>query len=131
MDVQYRADASRQLPAVRRNAQSDVPCGSAANRKKRRKAHWIRADTGAIADGGLFAHLLSEAFLALYQTDHDSHWRDVTQKALQFVHASVHDASGYYGDQWGKPSDHPLREAKLIQQASAARAFLVYANGGP
>ena len=98
---------------------------------KAAEAHWIRADTGAIADGGLFAHLLCEAFLALYQTDRDAHWRDMTKKALQFVHVNVRDASGYYGDQWGKPNEQPLSQAKLIQQASAARAFLVYANGGP
>ncbi len=98
---------------------------------KASEAHWIRADTGAMADTGIFAHLLSEAFLALYQTDHDFHWREVAQKSLQFVHANVRDANGYYGDRWERPNEKPLAEAKLIQQASAARAFLVFANGGP
>ena len=98
---------------------------------KAAESHWIRADTGGIADGGIFAHLLCEAFLALYQTDHNPHWREITKKALTFVHSSVHDTNGYYGDHWDKPTDKPQSEIKLIQQASAARAFLVFANGGP
>ncbi len=98
---------------------------------KASEAHWIRAETGGIGDPGMFAHLLSEAFLALNQSDHDPHWREVVQKALLFVHANVHDASGYYGERWERPTDTSLREPKLIFQASAARAFLVFANGGP
>ena len=98
---------------------------------KASEAHWFRADTGAINDPGIFAHLLCEAFLALYQTDHNPHWRTITQKALQYVHSQVRSTSGYYSDRWEKPNDQPITEAKLIQQASAARAFLVFANGGP
>jgi uncharacterized protein YyaL (SSP411 family) len=98
---------------------------------KASEAHWIRTDTGAIADPGMFAHLLCEAFLALNQSDHDPHWRDVAGKALLFVHEKVHDAQGYYDERWERPAGDTVREAKLIFQASAARAFLVFANGGP
>ncbi|MCW3099462.1 MAG: putative alpha,6-mannanase [Chthonomonadaceae bacterium] len=98
---------------------------------KASEAHWIRSDTGGIADPGMFAHLLCEAFLALHQIDHDPHWHDVVQKALLFVHDKVHDAKGYYGERWERPAETSLPEPKLIFQASAARAFLVFANGGP
>lgn len=98
---------------------------------KASEAHWIRAETGGIADPGMFAHLLCEAFLALHQIDHDSHWHDIAQKVLLYVHDKVHDEKGYYGERWERPTEGSLREAKLIMQASAARAFLVFANGGP
>jgi uncharacterized protein YyaL (SSP411 family) len=86
------------------------------------EAKWIVA-TGGVADGGRFAHLLTESFLAVYQQDHDAHWLKLVSDALAFVHEKVRDPNGLYPDRWHKPQTAALREFALIDQASAARAF--------
>ena len=87
MDVQYRADAPRQLSFLQAETRNKIYLAEAQRIAKAAESHWIRADTGGIADGGVFAHLLCDAFLALYQTDHNEHWREITKKALTFVHS--------------------------------------------
>ena len=89
---------------------------------------WIAPETGAIMQGASFAHLLSESFLIVGRQTGDPRWRKFAARALTYVHDHVRDENGYYGDHWDRPAASPLREAKLIQQASAARAFLVFAG---
>jgi rhamnogalacturonyl hydrolase YesR len=91
------------------------------------EARWVRPATGAIADGGAFAHLLSEAFLFLSERDGNPHWRDVALRALAFLHDQARDSDGHYGERWDAPVSAPLDRVKLLSQASAARAFLVAA----
>ena len=92
--------------------------------------HWFNTSNGAISDAGMFAHLLCESFLYLSKIDQNSHWREAVQRALVFVHEHVQDANGYYGERWEKKVEDVSPEAKLIYQASAARAYLVYALDG-
>lgn len=92
------------------------------------EAKWVTPDTGALADGGRFAHLLDESFLAVYQQDHDSHWLKVAMDSLVFLHDKVRDPMGRYGDRWDKPQPTALTNYELINQASAARAYWVLAR---
>jgi hypothetical protein len=92
------------------------------------EARWVRPDSGAIADGAAFAHLLSEAFLYLYDQDRDAHWLTVVRRALTFLREKARDPGGYYGDRWDAILSAPLAKARLLDQASAARAFLAAAR---
>jgi hypothetical protein len=94
---------------------------------KAAESRWIKPQTGGVADGAPFAHLLCESFLALYTEDHNRHWRDVVERALVFLHDKGRDANDHYGDRWDKTLTEPSGEISLIHQASAARAFLVAA----
>jgi rhamnogalacturonyl hydrolase YesR len=87
-------------------------------------AHWFQSDTGAISDGGAFAHLLCEALLALYEQDHDPQWLSAVQRALGYVHADVRAPNGWYGENWSKPQIDDLTKVKLLTEAAVARAFL-------
>ena len=91
------------------------------------RARWVDEQTGALRDGGPFAHLLSEAFLALYNTDHTDAWLDVPRRALAFVHDKVRDANSHYPTPWDVPVRMPLVKFSLIDQASVARAYLTLA----
>ncbi len=89
------------------------------------RKRWIYSETGAIADGGQFAHLLCEAYLALDAIDKDGSWRTVALHALDFVRHKLRDTNGRYGDRWDKSIDSPLARVSLLSQASVARAFLI------
>lgn len=86
-------------------------------------AHWVRPETGAVADDGAFAHLLSDALLSLYEADGDEHWLSIVRRALSCIH-DERDAQGWYPDKWGHkaPDDRP--SIGLLGQASAARGLL-------
>ena len=92
------------------------------------EAKWVVVDTGGIADGGRFAHMLLEAFVAVHGEDGDPHWLEVVQRALVFVHDKVRDAEGRYPSRWDRPTESPLRSFTLIDEASAARAYFVAAR---
>ncbi len=87
------------------------------------EAKWVANDTGALADGGRFAHLLDDSFLALYEQSHDPHWLKVATDSLVFLHDKVRDPMNRYGDRWDKPQPTALAEYEMINQASAARAY--------
>ncbi len=93
---------------------------------KAASARWVDPDNGGIRDGGQFAHLLCDAFLALYQEDGREEWRDTVSRALNFVHHEVRDSSGHYGHHWNVPVTAPLKKYTLLDQASAARGFWAY-----
>ena len=92
------------------------------------EARWVDPQTGAMRDTGKFAHLLLEGFLALCNEDHDAHWLDLEHKVLLFVHDRLRDANGHYVGNWNHPPDRPLQKFSLIDQGSAARAFMVGAK---
>lgn len=95
---------------------------------KAAESRWIRPETGAIAEGGQFAHLLSEAFLALNAEDHDEHWITIVRKALAFVHDKLRDSEGRYGDHWDEPVTSRIDKAGLLSQACVARAYFMAAH---
>ena len=89
------------------------------------ESRWVVGETGGIRDGGRFAHLLLEGFLALHDEDHDPHWLGLEDHALRFLHAKVRDAEGHYGARWDREPGAPRMTFELLDQASAARAYWV------
>lgn len=83
---------------------------------------WVKPDTGAIADGGRFAHLLAEAFLDVGRVTGEPRWRARVERAVKFVHDNV-DPNGIYGERWDAEVSAPLAQAELIAQSAAARAY--------
>lgn len=96
------------------------------------EAHWVKPETGAIADEGKFAHLLCEAFLTLSETDPNAervaHWRNLVRRTALYLHAQIRDANGHYASRWDTPPTEPLTKVTLIDQASAARTLLLAAK---
>ncbi len=92
------------------------------------QARWINSQTGAIADDAAFAHLLTESFLVLYDVDHDVQWYTLVQHSLTFVQEQAVDGKGQYGKRWD--SNLPTLDGppRLIDWASAARAYWVVAR---
>ena len=91
------------------------------------EARWVVGDTGGIRDGGRFAHLLLEGFLALHAEDHDPHWFTLEDRALRFLHAQVRDSEGHYPTRWDRAPKTVRTTFPLLDQASAARAYWVAA----
>jgi mannose/cellobiose epimerase-like protein (N-acyl-D-glucosamine 2-epimerase family) len=94
------------------------------------EGRWVDPATGGIADGGRFAHMLLESFLALHRQDPDPRWPAIVNRALAFVHDHVRDPAGHYASRWDRPQTAALREFMLLDQASAARAYWVAAGAG-
>ena len=92
------------------------------------EAHWFRKETGAIADSGMFAHLLCEAFFTLAQEDNNPHWREIVVRALVFVQEKGRDSDGHYNDHWDRTEPVKREKIGLLGQASVARAFLFAAS---
>ena len=86
------------------------------------EAKWVDAKTGAIRDGGRFAHLLAEAFVERGDATGDAHWREAAERAVTYVHEHTRGPDGSYSDGWNRPPAQGER-AELIAQASAARIF--------
>jgi uncharacterized protein YyaL (SSP411 family) len=91
-------------------------------------ARWIVPESGAVKDGGRFAHLLLESLLAVGRLDGDAAWLDAVAKSARFVHENVRDANGRYAHSWDRRQADPLESFQLIDQASAARAYFVVAR---
>ena len=89
--------------------------------------HWIVPETGAVKDGGRFAHLLLESLLAVGRLDQDPQWLNTVKSSVQFARQNVRDSNGRYAHRWDRPHPQVLESFQLIDQASAARAFFVTA----
>ncbi len=91
--------------------------------------HWIDPKTFAFKDEGKFAHLLFEA-LTIYRKDLEttSPSDSQLQSIVEHLHGLRDPASGLYPSRWdaAKPSKGPKWE--LIDQASAARAYFIFAS---
>jgi hypothetical protein len=87
---------------------------------------WFDADTGAAKDDGKFAHLWLEALLIARPTDTAIVGKVV--KALDFLHSKVRNPDGRYGNRWERPAKSLQGKFALIDQASAARAYLFAAD---
>ncbi|MCC7230356.1 MAG: hypothetical protein IT203_08160 [Fimbriimonadaceae bacterium] len=85
-------------------------------------AKWFDPIDGSMKDAGKFAHLLIEGLWA--HSPRSAELRLKTLNALEFVYANVRDSKGRYGGNWGAPLNPNQAKFELIDQASAARAFL-------
>jgi len=88
-------------------------------------SHWFDANSGAIKDGGRFAHLFIEG---MWQYRPTEDLRAKIDKALEFAYANARNADGRFADRWDRPIAKDRKKFSLIDQASAARAFLYWAG---
>ncbi|HVT12729.1 MAG TPA: glycoside hydrolase family 76 protein [Fimbriimonadaceae bacterium] len=82
-------------------------------------AHWLNPEMGLIRDEMPFAHLLFEA---LIEQGYPS-----ASLYLDGLHSEGRDSNGRYGHRWDEIPKQPLTRSRLIDQASAARSFLLAA----
>ncbi len=87
---------------------------------KASEARWVDPETGAIKDGGRFAHLLLESWTFVPTAER----KEKARRALAWVHANGRNAQGLYGGEFNRPPREGDKKFELIDQASAARAFL-------
>ncbi len=92
------------------------------------QARWVHTETGAVSDDAPFAHLLAEAFLSLYAQDGEAHWKQLAFGAIHFTQAQANRANGHYGRRWDGLTTKPESADRLIDWASAARAYWVAAR---
>ena len=83
---------------------------------------WVDPDTGAIKDGGRFAHLLADALVDLSDAAGEPRWRQVAEAAADHAWRRCRDAEGYFGESWAEPPKQGENKRELINQSSMARA---------
>ncbi|MBC8066208.1 MAG: hypothetical protein H7Y17_15355 [Chlorobia bacterium] len=92
---------------------------------KRAIAHWFDPTTGAVKDGGRFAHLLFEGLLIHSPSDD---LKAKIRRALDYSYSNARNSAGRYADRWDRPFNPNQKKFALIDQASVARAFLFAAG---
>jgi uncharacterized protein YyaL (SSP411 family) len=90
---------------------------------------FVRAADGIIGGAGKLGVKLIEAFLELYEVDHNDHWRQVVGRCLRSLH-DHRNAKGWYPQNWDRPAPDPDRPARLIDQSAPARAYWIAAVHG-
>lgn len=98
----------------------------ACEMQKASLAKWVDPD-GSLRDDGKFVHLLLENWIRTFRVvPGAADPTEAIQKGLTRLHDLSRDSLGHYGNRWDKtPIDGPYSPFKLIDQASAARAFLI------
>jgi uncharacterized protein YyaL (SSP411 family) len=83
-------------------------------------SHWLDAKSTLIKDDMAFAHLLFEAL----------HPREGARLGIYLdgLHSKNMDSKGHYGKRWDDVAKAPRKTFRLIDQASAARAYFVAAR---
>jgi rhamnogalacturonyl hydrolase YesR len=85
---------------------------------------FVRSSDGIIGGAGKLGVKLVEAFLELYEIDHNDHWRQVIGRCLTSLHEH-RNQNGWYPQDWDR-SPPPLdRLVRLIDQAAPARAYWI------
>lgn len=84
---------------------------------------FINKDTHALGQTGKWGgHDMTNAYVDLYETDHNRHWLNIAAGYLEFLYKYCRDAaSGRYPASWNNTSIAP--SAYLIDNASAAYAL--------
>jgi hypothetical protein len=91
-------------------------------------ARWIHQQTGAVHDGGQFAHMLLDALLEVSAVEGNAQLKALVLRCAAYVHGALRDENGRYPRSWGEPRPSRRRSYELIHQASAARLFFSTAN---
>lgn len=87
------------------------------------KQQWVDENTGAIRDGGRFAHMLVDAFLELGDATDDPTWEQLAAKTTHHLRHTLRNDRGHYAGSWGEPRDRRGRSVELLDQASVARTM--------
>ena len=90
-------------------------------------SRWLLGEPGTIRDAAPFAHLLFEA-LWKARPEEDQSLRDRLDSSLIYLREKNRDSAGHYGPNWNDVPKQPYKPFRLIDQASAARAFFVAAT---
>jgi len=89
---------------------------------------WWDPETGSFTNGLRFDHLLADALLFLDRVEERMEYTPKVIRALDFLHTNGPDDRGHYSGSWNSKTQGTLEKAELIDQASAARAYLSCAN---
>lgn len=90
---------------------------------------WFDDKSGAIRDEAPFAHLLYEAILLYSRVAQDEVLGKRLETALLFLRKKNRDSAGHFGPRWHDIAPTGgYKTFRLIDQASAARAFFVAAQ---
>ena len=84
------------------------------------EARWVDPATGAIKDGGRFAHLLLESWAYVPTPERQAKAR----RALTWLRDNCRAPRGRFGPRFDRVSDPSQTKFELIDQASAARALM-------
>ena len=88
---------------------------------------WV-SNYATLKDDGKFIHLLVENWLRAFRTvPGTADPRSAIERGLLWLHNQSRDSLGHYGNRWGMMAETAFSPFKLIDQAAAARAFLVMA----
>jgi uncharacterized protein YyaL (SSP411 family) len=87
------------------------------------KLQWVDESTGAIRDGGRFAHMLVDAFLELGEATNDPAWEQLAARTTHHLWHMLRNERGHYAGSWGEPRDRERRSVQLLDQASVARTM--------
>lgn len=84
---------------------------------------FINKDTHALGQTGKWGgHDMTNAYVELYEVDHNRHWLNIATGYLEFLHDNCKDAAtGRYPASWSNTSGSP--SAELLDNTSAARAY--------
>lgn len=92
------------------------------------RRRWVNPDSGAISAEAPNARVLCEAFLLLHQRDPEGGWSDIACAALKFLYKRTRGPNKRYPKRWDQTPRAALTRFRLIDQASAARAYWVAAR---
>jgi len=92
------------------------------------ETHWVRTSDSLIADDSKFAHKLLEAFGRLSEYDHDPHWKEIVFRCCRSLYEKCRDLHGWYESRWDQLNPRIVSPIRMIDQASAARAYWVAAE---
>ena len=84
---------------------------------------FINKDTHVLGQTGKWGgHDMTNAYVELYEVDHNPHWLNIAAGYLEFLHEYCKDAAtGRYPTSWNSTSSSPSTE--LIDNTSVARAY--------
>ena len=84
---------------------------------------WITED-GALSETGQWGGFdMVEAYVDLYEIDSNSHWLNIVQRALHFLHANCKDPNGRYPEYWNTNQTTAIQQFHLLYQAPVAAAY--------
>lgn len=90
---------------------------------------WVDAESSVLGGGAKFAHLLLESLLELDGVAQSDKWAPVGRATAQMLRTARDPQTGRYPARWA-PASARRPSSALIDQASAARTFLVLAING-
>ena len=87
------------------------------------ESRYISVDSHRLNEVGCWGgHDMTDAYVNLYEVDHDQNWLDIVAGYLSYLHENCRDAKGFYPESWDDTAKDGKR-FQLLDQASACSAF--------